>query len=218
MLVYGWGIFPFVMYLMSSGVGGLSGGTLGSLAGGLIWLLLMYCVGLNYNGALGYALLVGGFFAQVAQAAVINLVWDGWTGDPVSSVLVWLLFAALGLYIGTRGVGLETAAGRECQALRLSHLLHRGFLFVLLDSNLLEQAVDGASPLIAGLAVLFWLGWMFFSGATRWSSNRVIIGLLLLTYLWMQAWTQVDRWSTIYFIVWLIIGALAFKRGENSAG
>ena len=48
-LMYGWGAFPFLMYLMVSGVSGLSGGALGSIVGGLIWLLLMYFIGLNYR-------------------------------------------------------------------------------------------------------------------------------------------------------------------------
>jgi len=65
------------------------------------------------------------------------------------------------------------------------------------------------------LAFILWLGWMFFSGASKWTSNRIIIGLLLLTFLWMQSFTAVDRWSIIYFIVWLAAGVVAFKRGEE---
>ena len=70
--------------------------------------------------------------------------------------------------------------------------------------------------MLATLAMVFWLAWMFFSGAARWSSNHIIAGLLLLTFLWMQSWTQVDRWSIIYFIIWLVVGALVFKRGEEA--
>ncbi len=214
-LVYGWGIFPFAMFALGSGVGGLSGATIGSLAGGLIWLLLMYFIGLNFQGALGYVLLVGGFFAQVAQAALINLVWDGWYNDPVSSLALWLAIAAIGVFAGTRGARLRTSL--DFRLKRYGYLISSiAFVFVLLDTNVLSEAADGNAPLLAGLGLIFWLGWMFFSGATRWSSNRIITGLLLLTYLWMQSWTLVDRWSTIYFIVWLVVGALAFKRGESA--
>lgn len=215
LLIYGWGAFPFAMFVTASGVGGLSGATLGSIAGGLSWLLLMYFIGLNFRGFSGYALLVGGFFAQVAQASVINLVWEGWQSEPVSSIVIWLVIAAAGIFAGTRGAALRS--GMSANAKRYGYLISCiAFLFVLLDTNMLSQAADSPVPLMAGLAIIFWLSWMFFSGATRWSSNRVISGLLLLTYLWMQSWTLVDRWSTIYFIIWLIVGALAFKRGEGA--
>ncbi|MYD10399.1 MAG: amino acid ABC transporter permease [Chloroflexi bacterium] len=90
------------------------------------------------------------------------------------------------------------------------------FLFLFVDTNTLAADADASATLLAGLAVVFWLAWMFFSGATRWGANRIIIGLLLLTFLWMQAWTPVNRWSTIYFLLWLTAGALAFKRGANA--
>ena len=214
-LGYGWGIFPFLMFALSAGIGGLSGATLGSVAGGLIWLLLMYFIGLNFEGVLGYALLVGGFFAQIAQAAIINLVWDGWYSDPLASLALWLVVAAVGVLAGTAGarVGSRLDFGVRRYGYLISSIV---FVFVLLDTNTLAEAGDGSAPLLAVLALVFWLGWMFFSGATRWSSNRIIIGLLLLTYLWMQSWTLVDRWSTIYFIVWLVVGVFAFKRGENA--
>ena len=109
LLGYAWGVFPFAMYLMSSGAAGLSGATLGSIVGGLIWLLLMYFIGLNFRGSLGYALLLGGFFAQIVQASVVNLVWEGWSSDPISSLLIWLVIAALGVFAGVRGVGLGSA-------------------------------------------------------------------------------------------------------------
>ncbi len=215
MLLYGWGVFPFAMFMMAAGVGGLSGAALGSIAGGLVWLLLMYFIGLNFRGALGYALLVAGFFAQVAQAAVVNLVWDGWYSDPTGALLIWLTAAIVGVFAGARGAALSDAIGANAK--RVGYLIASiAFLFVLLDSSALAAAGGDSLPLLAGLAIAFWLGWMFFSGATRWSSNRIIVGILLLTYLWMQSWTLVDRWSTIYFIVWLIVGALAFKRGEGA--
>ena len=214
-LGYGWGIFPFVMFGLSAGIGGLSGATIGSVAGGLIWLLLMYFVGLNFEGTLGYALLIGGFFAQIAQAAIINLVWDGWYADPHGSLALWLVIAAAGVLAGVTGARLKNSL--DFGVKRYGYLISSiAFVFVLLDTNVLSEAAVNSAALLAGLALVFWLGWMFFSGTTRWSSNRIIIGLLLLTYLWMQSWTQVDRWSTIFFIVWLLVGALAFKRGENA--
>ena len=215
LLMYGWGAFPFLMYLMVSGVSGLSGGALGSIVGGLIWLLLMYFIGLNYRGSLGYALLIGGFFAQILQSFIVNIVWNGWSGEPVSASLIWLAIAAAGVFAGQRGAALKASLTASMK--RYGYLLSCiVFLFLFADTNTLAEGSDASAGLLAGLAVIFWLAWMFFSGTTRWSSNRIIIGLLLLTFLWMQTWTQVDRWSTVYFLLWLTAGALAFKRGENA--
>ena len=215
LLMYGWGAFPFLMYLMVSGVSGLSGGALGSIVGGLIWLLLMYFIGLNYRNALGYALLIGGFFAQILQSFVVNLVWEGWNSEAVGAIVIWLVIAAVGVFTGQRGAALRgsLSAGMKRYGYLISCI---AFLFVFVDTNTLADGADGSGALLAALAVVFWLAWMFFSGATRWSSNRIIIGLLLLTFLWMQSWTMVDRWSTIYFVLWLTAGALTFKRGERA--
>ncbi len=214
-LMYGWGAFPFLMYLMVSGVSGLSGGALGSIVGGLIWLLLMYFIGLNYRNSLGYVLLIGGFFAQILQSFVVNLVWEGWNSEAVGAIVIWLVIAAVGVFTGQRGAALRgsLSAGMKRYGYLISCIV---FLFIFVDTNTLADGADGSATLLAGLAVVFWLAWMFFSGATRWSSNRIIIGLLLLTFLWMQSWTMVDRWSTIYFVLWLTAGALTFKRGENA--
>ena len=215
LLMYGWGAFPFLMYLMVSGVSGLSGGALGSFGGGLVWLLLMYFIGLNYRNALGYALLIGGFFAQILQSFIVNLVWNGWNSEPFGASLIWLVIAAIGVFAGQRGAALQGSLSASMK--RYGYLAScLVFLFLFADTNTLAEGADGSAALLAGLAVIFWLAWMFFSGATRWNSNRIIIGLLLLTFLWMQTWTLVDRWSTIYFLLWLTAGALAFKRGENA--
>ncbi len=216
LLMYGWGAFPFLMYLMVSGVSGLSGAALGSIVGGLIWLLLMVVIGLNYRNTLvGYALLIGGFFAQIMQSHVVNLVWESWNSEPVGSSLIWLVIAVVGVFAGQRGAALKGSipAGMKRYGYLLSCLV---FLFLFADTNTLAAGADGSAALLAPLAVIFWLAWMFFSGATRWNANRIIIGLLLLTFLWMQTWTMVDRWSTVYFLLWLTAGAMAFKRGENA--
>ncbi len=214
-LLYGWGVFPFAMYLLASGVGGLSGATLGSLAGGLVWLLLMYFIGLRFTGALGYGLLVAGFFAQVVQASLINLVWDGWSGDSPGALLIWIVMAVVGVFLGRRGEMLKGSLDGKIK--RAGYLVCcLAFVFVLLDINTVSASATESAPLLAGLALALWLGWMFFSGATRWNANRVMSGLLLLTFLWMQSFTLVDRWSSVYFIIWLAIGALVFNRGEKA--
>lgn len=216
LLIYGWGIYPFVMYVMASGIGGLSGAAVGSIAGGLIWLLLMYFIGHNYRGALGYALLAGGFFLQIAQAFVINLVWDGWYSDQSGALLIWLLLAIIGIAVGTRGAGLQNIGmGIKRAGYWIGCL---AFLFIIQNTNVVTPAGDAAAGLLAGIAIALWLVWMFFAGAVQWNSNRIIVGLLLLTFLWMQTWTTVDRWSILYFTVWLSAGALAFKRGEEAQG
>jgi len=214
LLMYGWGIFPVVMFAMASGVGGLSGATLGSIVGGLVWLLLMYCIGLNFEGMLGYALLVGGFLLQIAQAFIINMVWQGWYADGAARPLLWLLLAIVGVLAGLGGAALKDSLPIGVK--RYGYLICcLAFLFALVNTNTLSESADGSAALSAGLAFILWLGWMFFSGASKWTSNRIIIGLLLLTFLWMQSFTAVDRWSIIYFIVWLAAGVVAFKRGEE---
>ena len=214
LLMYGWGIYPLVMYVLTSGVGGLSGAAAGSLAGGLVWLLLMYFVGIHFKGWLGYGLLIGGFFLQIVQAFVLDIVWDSWTDEAAGSIFIWLILAAAGMGLGLLGVSLK---GRmDVLSKRLGYLLCCGaFVFVLIDTNLLRQPNDPAVPTLAGIAFLLWLGWMFFTGAHRWSSNRIMLGLLLLTFLWLQTWTALDRWSIVYFTLWLVAGAIAFRRGEN---
>ncbi len=216
LLVYGWGLFPFVMYVMASGVDGLSGGALGSIVAGLVWLLIMYLIGLNFHGALGHALLIGGFFLQIAQAFVVNLVWPGWHEAPSHSLLFWLLLAIFGVAAGARGAALRNL---DFGIKRAGYLLCcLVFIFVFINTNLTEQDPTGSPALMAGIAFALWLGWMFFSGAVQFNSTRIIIGLLLMTFIWMQTWTSIDRWSVLYYTLWLAAGALAFKRGEGAQG
>ena len=217
LLIYGWGIYPFVMFVLASGIGGFSGAALGSLIGGLAWLALMYYTGLSFRGTLGYALLVGGIFLQIAQAHVINLVWDGWNTEPLTYALIWLILAVIGVVAGSRGALLRSTLGFSIK--RYGYLISCiVFLFVFVNTNMVAEGGDASAPLLAGIAIALWLGWMFFTGASRWSSNRIIIGLLLLTFLWLQTWTMIDRWSILYFVLWLAFGALAFKRGERAQG
>jgi His/Glu/Gln/Arg/opine family amino acid ABC transporter permease subunit len=213
LLMYGWGAFPLIMFALASGIGGLSGATLGSVIGGLVWLLLMYLIGLNFSGLLGCALLVVGFFLQISQAFLVNLVWEGWNTDPASSMLIWLALAIVGVAAGIAGARLNGVMDMTIK--RYGFLIGCiAFPFVLLDTNVVLETGAGSEALLAGGAFLLWVVWMFFSGASRWTSNRIIIGLLLLTYLWMQSFTAVDRWSTIYFVIWLAAGVVVFKRGE----
>ena len=204
------------MFGLASGIGGLSGAALGSMAGGLLWLLLMYFVGLNFKeGALGYALLVGGFFMQIAQAFLINLVWDGWYTEPSISIALWLALAAIGVMAGIGGARLNGALDLTIK--RFGFMIGCiAFPFVLLDTNIAAAAADNSTAMLAGAAFLLWIAWMFFSGASKWTRNRIIIGLLLLTFLWMGTFTAVDRWSTIYFVLWLAGGVAVFKRGERA--
>ena len=214
-LVYSWGIYPFVMFVLASGIGGFSGATLGSMAGGLIWLFLMALIGRNFQGPLGYVLLLAGFFLQIAQARVLNTVWEGWTQDSATSLLIWLVLAAIGIGLGWQGM--KRRGGLSLLSKRIGYMVScLAFLFVFVDTNLLAAGDNASSTLLAAAAIALWLGWMFFGGVVRWTTNRIIIGLLLLTFLWMQTWTAVDRWSIVYFIVWMAAGAFAFKRGVAS--
>ena len=215
LLLYGWVVFPFVMYVMASGVGGLSGAALASGLAGLLWLLVMLCVGMLYRGTLGYALLAGGFFLPLLGGHIINLGWSGWTTESISSLALWLALAALGMLAGLRGESMRSSLSLSVK--RAGYLLScLAFVFVFVDINLL--AGDDMSGLLAGVAFALWLGWMFFSGVLQWNSNRIITGLLLLTLLWLGAWTSLDRTSSVLFIVWLAVGAFAFKRGESEQG
>ena len=217
LLMYGWGIYPLVMFVLTSGIGGLSGAAVGSIVGGLVWLLLMYFIGLNFKGRVGYGLLVAGFFLQIAQAFVLDIVWDSWTADSASSIFIWLILAVIGVGLGLLGLSLKDKM--DSASKRLGYLISCGvFVFVFGGANLLQQPDDPAALALTGFAFFLWFGWMFFSGVHRWTSNRVMIGLLLLTFLWMQTWTAVDRWSIIYFALWLVAGTIAFKRGEKAQG
>ena len=213
LLIYGWGAFPLIMFGLASGIGGLSGATLGSMIGGLLWLLLMYFVGLSYRGTVGYVLLVGGFFLQIAQAFLVNLVWDGWYAEAAISIPIWLALAIIGVLAGIGGDRLNGAL--DMMIKRYGFLIGcLAFAFVLLNTNVVSAGADNSAAMLAAFAFLLWIVWMFFSGATKWTANRIIIGLLLLTFLWMQTFTAVDRWSTIYFVLWLAGGVVVFKRGQ----
>ncbi len=215
LLLYGWVAFPFVMFVMASGVGGLSGAALANGLAGLLWLLMMLCVGMLYRGRLGYALLAGGFFLPLLAGHIINLVWAGWTTEPISSLALWLALAAVGVLAGLLGESMRSSLSFSVK--RAGYLLGcLAFVFVFVDINLL--AGDDMTGWLAGVAFALWLGWMFFGGALQWHSNRIIIGLLLLTFLWLGAWTSLDRTSSALFIVWLVAGAFAFKRGESEQG
>ena len=214
LMVYGWGAFPLLMFLLASGIGGLSGAALGSGAAGLFWLALMFCVGMQYRGAQGYALLAGAFFLPIASAHVINLVWAGWTDDPLSGLAVWIALAAAGIVLGMRGQALRETL--SLQTRRAGYLVScLSFAFVILDTNLAAESFSDTAATLAGAAFALWLGWMFFSGALKWTSNRIMLGLMLLTLLWLQTFTMLDLGLSALFILWLAAGALAFKRGES---
>ena len=212
LLLYGWGIYPVAMFTLVSGIGGLSGATLGSIAGGIVWLVLMRLAGMNARGNLRYVFLVGGLFLQIAQAHIVNMAWNGWSGDDPAAILIWLGLAVVGV-----GAGLVGKARAEALPFRVKSYAYLfcclAFLFIFADTNLLS---DGAASGLLALAILLWLGWMLFSGTLRWTTSQIVIGLLLLTFLWMQSWTGVDRWSILYFCIWLAIGAFAFMRGERA--
>lgn len=215
LLLYGWVLFPFVMYVMASGVGGLSGAALASGLAGLLWLLAMLCVGMLYRGTQGYALLAGGFFLPLLGGHIINIGWPGWTTEAISSLALWLALAAVGMLAGLRGESMRGSLSLTVK--RAGYLLGcLAFAFVLVDINQLPG--DETAGMLAGAAFALWLVWMFFSGVLGWTSNRIIIGLLLLTLLWLSAWTSLDRTSSLLFIVWLVTGAFAFKRGESEQG
>ena len=155
LMIYAWGAFPFIMYLMISGVSGLSGAAVGSIVGGLVWLLLMYFIGLNYRNTLGYALLIGGFLAQIAQSFVVNLVWDGWTGESASAIVIWLLIAIIGVFAGRRGAELKSSmtAGVKRFGYLISSIV---FLFAFADTNMLAEGRTAPRRC--------WLGWQSSSG------------------------------------------------------
>jgi His/Glu/Gln/Arg/opine family amino acid ABC transporter permease subunit len=143
------------------------------------------------------------------------MVWDGWYAESSMSLLIWLALAIAGLFAGMGGARLRGSL--ETGVKRYGYLICCiAFLFVLVNTNMLSERADASAALLASIAFVLWLGWMFFSGAIKWTSNRIIIGLLLLTFLWMQSFTAVDRWSIIYFVLWLAVGVLAFKRGEEA--
>ena len=214
-LVYAWGIFPVAMYVLASGVGGLSGGALGSIVGGLVWLIVMYFVGLNYKGVVGYALLVGGFFLQIIQSFIVDIVWDTWTNEPISSVLIWLVLAFIGAGIGMVGY---TMKDRVDFNIKRVGYLSSGIVLVL--SILLPNimTIDIVDPqLIGGVGIIAWLGLMFFTGVQYWNGGRLASGLLILTFLWLRIATAVDVWSSVYFIIWLSVGMTVFNRGVEAA-
>lgn len=212
-LIYAWGVFPVLMYVLASGIGDFSGATLGSAVGGLIWLFIMYLAGMNYKGMLGYGLIVGGFFLQIAQTHVVDIVWDSWTDSPMDFVLIWLILAAVGVGAGLLGNSLRERI--DFSSKRLGYLIGTlAFAFVFTDISI--GGADTTTTAIAGFAILLWLMWMFFTGSHTWTSERIIIGLLLMTFLLMQFLTDIDKWSTIYFAMWLAVGGVMFQRGVEA--
>lgn len=215
LLMYGWGIFPILMYMLASGIGGFSAATLASVIGSLVWLLLMYFIGLNFRGVLGYGLLVAGFFLQIAQSFVIDTIWETWTDEPVTSIFIWLVLAVVATGFGILGYSLRHRVDDSIK--RLGYLISTGaFVFTLTNINLMDGTADPLTLALAGLAFLLVMGWVFFNGVHHFNSNSMIIGLLLITFLWMQFWTPVDKFSSFLFIVWLGAGAVVFKRGEEA--
>lgn len=117
-LIYSWGIFPVLMYVFASGIGGFSGATLGSAIGGLVWLMVMYFVGINFKGLLGYGLLVGGLFMQFAQAFIVQSAWSAgtWHEGDVTHIAFWLVVAAAGVAVAY--VGSQMSNSRNIMILR----------------------------------------------------------------------------------------------------
>ncbi len=215
MLIYAWGIFPILMYVFASGVGDFSGATLGSAVGGLIWLFIMYLAGMNFKGTLGYALLVGGFFLQIAQTHVVDIVWDSWTDSSMDYMFIWLGLAIVGVAIGLFGNSLRERI--DFSSKRLGYLIGTlTFAFIFADVTYVGPAEGYPFLGLAAISIFFWLMWMFFSGSHTWTSERIIIGLILMTFLTMQFLTFIDKWSIIYFVMWLGVGGVMFQRGVEA--
>lgn len=125
-LIYAWGIYPVLMYVMVSGIGGFSGAMLGSAVGGLVWLVVMYFVGLNFKGLMGYGLLVGAIFLQFAQAFIVEQAWTAGTwhnGDPLH-IGIWLALAVAGV--------VAAFAGNQFRTLRDYNILRAGLVIGLI--------------------------------------------------------------------------------------
>jgi len=117
-LIYAWGIFPIVMFVLISGIGGFSGATLGSAVGGLVWLVVMYFVGINFKGLIGYGLLVAGLFMQFAQAFVVESAWTAgtWHDGDTTHILFWLVVAVVG--VGIAYIGNQLRQNRDIMIVR----------------------------------------------------------------------------------------------------
>ncbi len=211
-LIYSWGVFPVLMYVLASGIGDFSGATLGSTIGGLLWLGVMYYVGLNFKGMIGYILLIGGFFLQIIQTHVIDIVWDTWTDSDPTFALIWLGLVVLG--VGAGILGKMFGDRIDFTSKRLGYLLGTlGFLYIFFEAS---GPVEGNLAIVVAFVVFLWLMWMFFNGSHTWTATRIMVGILFITYVAMEVWTQIDKWSIIYFVIWLSAGAYAFTRGENA--
>jgi|GEM_PF-210203 len=215
-LLYAWGIYPVLMFILISGIGDFSGATLGSGVGGLLWLGVMYYIGLNYKGMLGYGLVIGGFFLQIIQTHVIDIVWDTWTDSDPTFALIWLVLVVIGVGAGIFGHMLRDKI--DFASKRLGYMIGTlGFLFVFAEvSGDFETLLNDPVMALVGIVFLLWIMWMFFTGSHTWTANRVVIGILFITYFAMEVYTPIDKWSIIYFIIWLAVGAYAFTRGIDA--
>jgi His/Glu/Gln/Arg/opine family amino acid ABC transporter permease subunit len=213
-LMYSWGIFPVAMFVLASGIGGLSGAALGSAVGGLIWLVIMYFVGINYQGMIGYGLLIGGFFLQIVQSFIVDTVWDTWTTESITPIFVWILFAIIGTGAGLWGYSMRSSIDFS---IKRTGYLTSGIILALSIIAPSILSPDSLDPqIIGGIGLLAWLGLMFFTGVHYWSGSRLASGLLILTFLWLQIATSIDLWSSVYFIIWLSVGMVMFNRGYEA--
>jgi His/Glu/Gln/Arg/opine family amino acid ABC transporter permease subunit len=211
-LLYAWGIFPVLMFVLASGLGDFSGATLGSVVGGLLWLGVMYTIGLNFSGLLGYGLLIGGFLLQIVQTHVIDIVWDTWTDSDPTFVVVWLALIVITVGAGYIGHILRNSINFTIK--RLGYMLGSlGFVYIFFEHS---GTFDDTSTIIAAVAIILMLMWTFFNGAHMWTPTRAMIGIVFMTYITMEVWTPIDKWSIIYFLLWLAVGVYAFSRGEET--
>lgn len=221
-----WGLFPPAMLFLAAGIPNLSGEDVGNFVAGLVWLGIIFFVGVAFtNNIIGYGLMVLGGLLAVVQPHITSFIWNGEiiNSDLLSQLAIWVIVAVAGLVAAVAGENLRRNIDFEVRRLGFLGSLTLWVLAIVALPLLVDRFVTDAAtrtqiadilPLVSyGLWVIF----MFFVGQVRLNAQWFGIGLILLSMQWLGASGLSGGFDLVLWAVFLSFGLLYMReRGENN--
>ncbi len=221
-----WGLFPPAMLYLAAGIPNLSGEDVGNFVGGLLWLGIIFFVGVALtNNSIGYGLMVLGGLLAVAQPHITSFIWNGEfiNSDVLAQLAIWVTVAIVGLVAAVVGDNLRRNFDFEVRRLGFLGSLTLWVLAIVALPLLLDRFTTDAATrtqitdILPLVSYALWVIFMFFVGQVRLNTHWFGIGLILLSLQWLGASGLSGGFDLVLWAVFLSFGLLYMReRGENN--